>query len=273
MKILLTGSNGFLGRNLLQRLNEQGIKIIRFSRKESSMDMDYLNLIDIRKLEIKFDILIHAGTCYGRSGEGLNELYYSNVTQPIELTEYVLLNPSASIINIDTVVNDPLNHYSVSKKLYADYLKSKFVGRKCINLRLEHIYGVDYDQTKFLTYVTQRLLHNLPLNLTKGEQHRDFIYIDDVVYAILTIVNNMRSVESKFISIGCGSGEAYKIKDLIMSIAKVTNSKSDINFDVIEYRKNELMYSKANNETLKSLGWHPKIEINNGIAKLIKAYK
>ena len=51
----------------------------------------------------------------------------------------------------------------------------------CINIGLEHFYGPNDDDSKFVSYIIHNLLNEVEkIDLTKGKQKRYFIYIDDV---------------------------------------------------------------------------------------------
>ena len=62
-----------------------------------------------------------------------------------------------------------------------------------------------------------------------------------------------------------------EIKDLIIKIKKLINSKSIINFGAIKYRKDQVMYMNGNNKKLKNkLNWNPEISLESGLMQTIK---
>ena len=106
--------------------------------------------------------------------------------------------------------------------------------------------------------------------LTKGEQTRDFIYIDDVVSAYEAVIKNLCRIDRGFIEFQVGTGKAVSLKKFVRTVLKITNSDTRLLFGALPYRKGEIMYSKANNKALKELNWEPKFDISKGIRKFIE---
>jgi len=113
------------------------------------------------------------------------------------------------------------------------------------------------------------------IKTTKGEQERAFIYIDDLIEAILCIVKYESKKEKfEFVEYEIGPDYNIKIKDVLNTMKKLTNSTSEIDFGAIPYRKNEEMKSNCNNSKLKSIGWKQKVLIfEEGIKKILEEEK
>jgi nucleoside-diphosphate-sugar epimerase len=115
-------------------------------------------------------------------------------------------------------------------------------------------------------------LNDEKVDMTKGEQERDFIYIEDAVESYSAIIRHAETFIG-FIEMDIGSGTTVQIKDLASRIKRMTDSKSIINFGAIPYRKNEPMYACANISLLKRTGWNSKYEIEDGLRETIDYYK
>ena len=101
-------------------------------------------------------------------------------------------------------------------------------------------------------------------------QFRDFIYIDDVINAILKTLKN-RKTNGEIINIG--SNKPVRIKDLIIRICYLVGSGKPI-FGKIKLRKDEIMSLYPNiDKAHKILKWRPKISLNTGLKRTIKYYK
>ena len=115
----------------------------------------------------------------------------ANFLFPLKLLELGKKYHVTCFINTDTILDKRIDNYSLSKKQFKEWL---FVYRKnfgCVNVALEHFYGPGDNPARFVTYIVHSLLKNVErIDLTKGEQKRDFIYIDDVVDAFIKIVNS-----------------------------------------------------------------------------------
>ena len=70
---------------------------------------------------------------------------------------------------------------------------------KTINMQLEHFYGPGAGDANFISAMINRLIHNDPrIDLTLGEQKRDFIYIDDVVDAYLEVLKAEYKIQDAY---------------------------------------------------------------------------
>src|SRR3990172_4806098 len=244
--ILLTGGTGFLGSNLLQRLVKDQYRIILLKRSSSDTSRinDYLPKLtsydidqtDLRQIirNNRIDIIIHCATNYGRSE-----------IDPIALLEANLILPL---------------------KVYATEIL-------CINIALEHFYGPHDDQTKFVTYIIRNILANIEkIDLTKGEQKRDFIYIDDVVDAFLKVINHSALLERGFLNYEIGTNHAITIKEFVSLVKRLANNSSTyLNFGVLPYRDNEIMESFVDTSEIRKLGWKPNSSLEDGLLKTINS--
>lgn len=286
-KILLTGATGFLGAHLLDGLLEKtDYEIIILKRSFSNtfrIDEALKNTrvkfynIDESDLETIFkenniETILHCATNYGRNNGEILNVVQSNLMLPLTLLQLAIKYGTKTFINSDTVIDKKVNHYSLSKKQFLDWLKDGSSQINCINVALEHFYGAFDNKTKFTTYIIKSLLDDAEkIDLTKGEQKRYFIYIDDVVEAFLTILKNVDKFEKSFTSFEVSTEDNITIKDFVLLAKDLTkNTNTKLNFGAISYRENELMNCKTDISELKKLGWTPKVDVREGLARTIK---
>jgi len=138
-------------------------------------------------------------------------------------------------------------------------------------MALEHFYGPGDDKSKFISWVIDQIIiqaENVPL--TGGEQTRDFSYVTDVVSAFIAVINQIGKMSAGFHSFEVGSGESVSIKNLVLMISKhCSPHKTHFNFGALPYRANELMESTVNTQPLLSLGWSPKVKLEQGLFQTI----
>ncbi|MFC1566310.1 NAD-dependent epimerase/dehydratase family protein [bacterium] len=288
--ILLTGATGFLGSNLLKRLvaETENYNVIVLKRSFSNTfrinsiidkikyyDLDKLTNVDLVFKENKIDTIIHCATIYGRREIEPLSLIEANLILPLQLLEIGCKNGVKTFINTDTILDKRVNLYSLSKSQFRDWLtvyKEKMV---CLDVALEHFYGPMDDKSKFVTFIIESLLENVDkLELTKGEQERDFIYIDDVVDAFIKILNKSKDLDKGYYDYEIGTGKNIKIKDFIELVKQIVgNDKTILNFGVLPYRKFEIMKHDVNIREIKKLGWSPKISLEDGLRKIVKFEK
>ena len=286
--VLITGGTGNLGsRVIYQLVNDYNIICLYRTRKSISKK---LNLTDINKnitfinyknidykkiiLKYKVTIIFHSATNYGldHNDEGVLE---SNLLLPLKILRASIECGCKYFINTDTILEKDLNSYSLSKKHFRDWLFRYSNKIKTINLRYEHFYGPNDDQTKFITWIiSQMKINKKEIMMTKGDQERDFIFIDDAVDATSHVFKNLEKLHSNF-DIDIGTGNLYKIKDIVNEIKTLMqNKKTTLQFGAIKYRKNEIMKTRLNLDVMyKKLNWKPKYSLTEGLILSIKGTK
>ncbi len=285
-RILLTGATGFLGSHLAKALLADGHKIIALKRKSSSLrriasiaaDLELIDLdeLDLDRLFLEFgkiDVIIHSATCYGRNGESASEIFSANTEFPLRLLDAGQRAGVKLFLNTDTILDKYLNAYSLSKNQFLQWGKyfSKHKGILFCNLRLEHFYGSDDEPSKFSTYVINGCMNNIAeLRLTKGEQKRDFIYIDDVVSAYLILLDRLDSFDHSFIEFDVGTGKSVSIKDFVETVHHITASETILAFGALPYRDGEVMHSTSDISGLEALGWRCQYDLGAGIRKVVE---
>ena len=117
-------------------------------------------------------------------------------------------------------------------------------------------------------------LANVPhLDLTAGEQKRDFVFIDDVVAAYSVLLQKAGAEQGTFQEYGIGSGLAVSIREFVETAHEVACSTTRLNFGALPYRSNEIMHSAADTVPLESLGWSCHVNLREGIRRTIAMEK
>ena len=139
-----------------------------------------------------------------------------------------------------------------------------------IDIKLDHFYGPDDSNIKFITLMLEKLRNNeSEIELTEGTQTRDFIYIDDVVDAYITILHHLGKFSKGNVFIfEVGTNQKTSIRYLVNKLKELTHSSSQLKFGAIPYRKNEVLDYEIDTTALRLLGWKPKITIDIGLERI-----
>lgn len=268
MKILITGSSGFVGSHLVKKLSKKH-KIVKYDLKTGE---DVLNTKLLLKKAKGVDIVIHLAAFISaqESWERPIEYIKNNALGTLSVVMASIDCGIKKIIFFSSaaVKAKPLTPYAVSKisaeeiiKLYSDKINT-------IIVRPENIYGLG--QKADYGYVIHSFINAVNSGSSikiygTGNQSRDFIYIDDVTET----VEKLLDIDIKSGSvISLGTGTATKVLDLAKLITKIMNKKVGINFLA---KRVEPFKSVADLKSLFDHKINPKsfIDMKSGILKLI----
>ena len=286
-RILLTGGTGFLGSALLRAILTDGHSSITVLKRSTSRTDRVANLlqrkgvkwVDIDKSDLPtlfesqhFDVILHCATSYGRGNRSILDTASANLMLPLTLLQLGIEHGVKTFINTDTIIDKRVNEYSLSKKQFLEWLQNSAGRMQCVNMALEHFYGPFDDESKFTTMIFRKLMRREPhIDLTPGEQKRHFIYVDDVVRAFLCVLDGIDSLPSDFSSFEVSTEQSISIRDFVcLAKSTVGNTVTELNFGAVPYRSNELMDSRTDISALKALGWHPDVDLENGIRMTIE---
>lgn len=292
--ILITGATGFLGSKITELFLADGCRVIILVHKRSSLKKlntlnnhprlfkVFLGEDDLRKCFSKYNIeaIVHTATCYGRNNEPWYEIAKVNLLLPLNLLVLGEQFGVKCFINADTFFNDKMkfasneSFYVKTKKNLLEIVRdaTRQIKVKFINMRIEHMYGPDDGHEKFIPYIIKELLSNIKsIPFTKGEQKRDYVFINDVAEAFLQTFKNYPTLKT-YEEFGIGFGRSISIKEVAEYLKKITGSKSSLKFGELAYRENEVMDSEANLSNNKKINWRATIDWYEGLQKTVNFY-
>jgi CDP-paratose synthetase len=287
--ILLTGATGFLGSHLLEALLNQGYPVVVLKRSTSNLwRIEHLTgqyqSYDVDKAplekafeEQRIDCVIHTACHYGRNGDPISDIVESNLMFGLRILDACLKFNTDTFFNTDTLLQKHLNVYTLSKKQFVEWLTQASDKIQVVNLKLEHMYGPKDDTTKFVPWVISQLQQSVAeIKLTKGEQQRDFIYIDDVVSAYLTVLEQAKKLPS-FSEFDVGTGQLVTVRGFLEQLKEVYEANfgstdTKLAFGAIPYREGEMMTVEVDNKALLGLGWLPTTNMQQGLERILKEY-
>jgi len=278
----MTGATGFLGSSVAKKLLEAGDDVHALKRPSSKFDrlaevVKHITWLDLESLAIenvftsrKFEAVLHCATNYGLSNVDPIRTIEANLILPIQLLHAAAKSGVGKFLNTDTVLDKRITHYALSKHQFKEWLKSYENCICAINLALQHFYGPADDDSKFVTSIIKRLLaKEREIELTLGEQTRDFIYIDDVAEACCTALKAGAS-RPGYCHYEVGSGTPVSIRNLVELAAEIVGGgETSLNFGALPYRDFEVMRVVTDTSEIEALGWKPKTSLIDGLKKTI----
>lgn len=283
-KIVITGINGFLGSHLAKRL-KQNFQIIgllnsktnSYRVENENFDLYSSNSDELEDIFLKHDIyaILHVATIY--NNKPINKLIDTNILLPVKLFELANKNNVSVFLNTDSFFNTDssnytyLSEYTLSKKHCLEWLKSASLEDNCklVNMKVFHMYGEGDNKNKFIPSIIDKIQSNIEsLDMTTGNQTRDFIYVEDVIEAFRVVLSSYERLTS-FEEYQVGTGNSYSIREAVEMIKEITNSSTNLVFGALPYRTGEIMKSKADISKLINLGWNPTYTLKKGLKNCI----
>lgn len=222
----------------------------------------------------EIDVVIHTATSYAvREEADLPKLIDSNLILPLRLLSLSSKYGVKLFINTDSFFSDfpdyeYLQEYILSK-IQTKHWLSKYADNssfKVVNVKLFHMYGENDKTSKFVNSIIQKLTVNeAQIELTDGSQTRDFIYVQDVVRAYETILKVFSSMPD-FVEFELGSGTGTTIREFVTLAHSVLGSKSELLFDRLPQRVNEIETAVSDPSGLIELGWTANTSLSKGIS-------
>ena len=275
-KILITGSEGFVGKNLIRYLKNYSFQIIE--TKDKSFD---LKLNESWKQIEKCDYLIHlAGKSFvPKSWEEPARFIENNILLITNALEYCRVNKTKLIFlssylygnckKIPIKENAPIeatNPYALSKLLAEKlcyFYKNNFQVNNII-LRVFNLYGPGQPKEYLLSKITNQVRYENIIKVDNLSPKRDYVYIDDLCSAIVKAIN-YKGNEHIF---NIGSGKSYSVKEVIEFIQNIYGTSLNIDEKKL-IRKNEILNTIADiNLAKKELEWSPIYELKEGLKKI-----
>lgn len=296
MHILLTGATGFLGKRVLSRLTSAGFEVIAPVRRVSlGPAREFQNppglicwpIPEEGTKSVWRDFpgikgIVHTATNYGRPGSNLAQVLDANLHLPIELIEGGLSSGVQYVVNIDTFLskepryNGALQNYVNSKKAFVIWLEAFSGHLNAFNLQIEHMYGPDDHSEKFIPWLVNEIAvrREREVSLTDGLQTRDFIHVEDVADAILTLVKRehprvFSSIDKgKFVNYSIGTGVSTSVREVSTLVKEISGSDTLLRFGSVSLSSEEPRISVSDKRFQADFGWEPHIPLEYGITEL-----
>jgi len=293
LRILLTGATGFLGSHLLEKLLDDHHEVVILKRTTSDawrirhrLDQVTSYNVDVEPIEAAFadqkiDAVVHTACHYGRNQDSMSQVINSNLMFGVKVLDMTIKYNAATFINTGTffsagsLLSDYLITYSLSKKQFVEWLKQSSNKIRAVNLKLEHMYGPKDDKSKFVPWLVDKMINgNDVINLTSGEQIRDFIYINDVVAAYVMLLKQADELPA-YSEYEVGTAQPITVRHFVETLSDTVEKEKNIsvkprlNFGAVSSRQGEIMHSQANIISLAKLGWKVTTTLEEGLKSII----
>jgi nucleoside-diphosphate-sugar epimerase len=276
-KVLITGSNGFIGKQLKEELLRLDYTVSEFNTADG----------DISKTELNIPGINHVFHLAGKSfvpdsWKEPKAFYDINVSGTLNVLEFCrktgasLTFMSSYIYGIpqrqpisESHPAKPANPYGHSKLLAEElclFYQENFKVNTTI-LRPFNIYGAFQDQHFLIPHILTQLLDksSAEVEVLDLTPKRDYLFLDDLIKAIIVLFQ-----QKKTGIYNIGAGYSLSVEEILKSIMNSAGIKKQyVSKNTV--RKNEIPDVIADiSKIKKETGWAPKFTFEEGIAEILK---
>ena len=294
MKFLITGGEGFIGRNIRDSLTRDNHEV---ETLDIEGDPDYkasvLEVSSLRSALKGADGVFHlaATTSPPQFEADLFSGFSTNVNGTLNVLKVAAENhvkraviASSSAVygelrvpgREDMPIHGHENMYATTK-LFDEYLGKYFSIRnelEVISLRFFNTYGNGENSKGAYSSVISKFLESIskeekPIIFGDGTQSRDFIYVKDVAEAAKSIMAKGKTGESYNI----GTGVSISFNAIAELFSELFDQRIDFSYNVNPF-KNYQMFTQADmSKTCGALNWKPKYDLRKGILEMMGELK
>ncbi|HDP74789.1 MAG TPA: SDR family oxidoreductase [Bacteroidales bacterium] len=306
-RVLVTGGAGFIGSHLCERLLSEGNEVICLDNYFSGNKQNIVHLLANPYFElVRHDVTVpyyaEVDEIYNLACPASPIYYQQNPIKTIKTSVMGAINMlglakrvKAKILQASTseIYGDPEIHpqpehywgnvnpigpracYDEGKRC-AETLFVNYHMQNNVNIKIARIFNT-YGPRMSLTdgrvisnFIVQALTNQNITIYGDGSQTRSFMYINDLIDALIMLMNTPDNVTSP---VNIGNPEEYRIIDLANKIVEFTGSKSVVTFkptppDDPKQRKPDIENA---NKILPM--WKPMVNIDTGLRKTIEYFK
>lgn len=301
MRLLLTGSSGFIGSALTPQL-EQHFEV--FHLKSDLVDYEAVKL-EVQSIDPNIIVHLAARTEVEKSFYeqiSFSEVNYLGTVNLIESTRklknlknFVFASTmevygwqpisdeikntgkfAKQIVFDEHTTPNPNAPYAVAKLACEKYLEyaHRSYGLPFTAIRQTNAYGRK-DNDFFVTeaIITRMLKNPASINMGYADPWRNFIFVDDLLDAWMQVITNSDKCSDGLICT-IGPNNPIQIKDYAKKIATKLDWQGQIHWNKQPKRDGEIYWLNSDCVLInKTVGWQPKIDLDNGLDKTIEIWK
>lgn len=273
--ILITGATGFIGKHLVKKIPNYNIAV-----DQNGKNIDLRIRKEVLKIK-RSDIVIHlAGKIPSEKNYSKNIFFEHNFLGTLNILEYCIKKKVKKIIFVSSYVYGnpeknpisekhqikPHNTYTKSKvlseelcKIYAEKYKIEI-----IILRPFNIFGNLQKDNSLISNIIKSIKNNSHITIINKNNKRDYLFIDDLIDAIIKLID----YKCKFEIFNIGSGKSYSFENVVQLFEKENKKKIKRKYKIS--KKNSIPKIQADiSKIKKEIKWNPKYTLVEGIEKII----
>jgi len=287
----VTGPAGFIGTALCRELSARGAEVHGWGRKRHldlqvahwhDCDVTDAERVDQLFASVRPDVVFHLASHVtgSRSIDLVLPILRDNLLGTVHVLAAAAKHGNPRVLCLGSLQEPDLEPRAAPNSPYG---AAKFAANAYARMYAEvyslpvtiarpfMVYGPgQLDLTKLVPYVTTQLLNGQQAQLSSGAQSFDWVYIDDVVDALLAATATLQTV-GKTVDVGCGV--LTSVKDVALGIARRLQKTDALRLGAIADRRMEQTRCSDVEATERLTGWRPRVGLEAGLDATVQWYR
>lgn len=292
-KVLVTGGTGFIGRNVVDELIKRGYEVHSlvyppFAPEQKGLVQYEMNLLDKESLEEffknhSFENLIHLAWYVGPKCH-VHDLNLDWTIATLNLLKFFKESGGKKFLGAGTISEyeykygylvedqtptDPQNLYGNSKNAIFNiakvYCKQNNIDFKWP--RIFNLYGPAEKPQRLMPSVINSCLKGEDVKVSDCLKFQDYLHVEDTARGIVDVFES--DIQG---AVNICSGKPVQLRTIVEKIAELTNFKGNILWGAIPAAFGDDLVT-GSNEKLKSIGWKPKYNLEDGLLQTINWWR
>ena len=294
--VLVTGAGGFIGRHCLPILISNGFEVhaVGIHVPEQKLEGVHWHQLDLFDTKQTFELieaicpthLLHFAW-YAKPGEYWRSLENIRwVEGSLHLLRAFQINGGKRVVVAGTCAEYdwkygfcsegvtpllPSTLYGVCKSALQHLLKefSQEAGLSSAWGRIFYLYGPYENPNRLVSSVILNLLQKKTVACSHGNQIRDFLYVEDVASAFVSLLTSQVTGP-----VNIASGSPVSIRDMVLAVTDHFTESEQVQFGALSSQENEPPLIVGDNRRLTDeVGWQPSYDLATGITQTIRYWQ
>ncbi len=278
-KVAVTGATGFIGSHLVRALLSVGCSPVLLTR--SRLDLTDTDSVREVLMKEKPVTLFHLAGTRSRSESDCDEINFHATARLMEAAlragvRRVVITGSAEEYGnqqgplSESLPPQPASPYGISKARATSHALRMHAeeGLPVVVVRPFSVYGPGQPSSMFVAEAIHSAVRNEPFKMSRGEQKRDLIFVEDVTRGLIAAAC-ARGTEGKVINLGTGS--AHRLRDVAERIWEMAGARSPLLVGARAAGPEELSDTWADTTLARRLlDWEARVSLESGLRQTIE---
>jgi len=260
MRAIITGSKGFIGKNLLENIKD---KFEVYEINEEIFDSEnWAHLLPLILIGIKPSVIFHVGACSDTMEKDVQFMMIRNFESTKIISDYCKENNVPIIYSSSAASYGVNNQYPSNLYGWSKYIAEQYViSNGGIGLRYFNVYGPGEELKGTMSSVAYQMFVKNKLGedikIFPNNPTRDFVYVKDVIDANIFAFENYKELSSEYYDVG--SGESRSFEDVLNIMGIQYNYHPDWMIP------NGYQFYTCSDKDKWMQGWNSKFNLEDGL--------